>query len=224
MPSVPPAGAPPVEGPYRYDGTSLYHLQLPKSDEYRAEAPTTPYSPYDVYSTYRDSRGHMWIGTGFCGVCRYDGRSFGWLYERHLTIAPNGGSFCIRSVIEDKDGAFWICNTKFRFRISPENKGDKVVYTREGGIDPKMTEGEEVYFQGAVMDAKGDLWLSPYGGGIWRWDGKSATNYPVKDKWGGGEDTQVFRNFKDNGGGLWLGTPTAGPYRFSGEGFEQFKP
>lgn len=213
-------GAPATEGPYRYDGTSLYHLQLPKSDEYRAEAPTTPYSPYDVYSIYRDSRGHMWIGTGFCGVCRYDGRSFGWLYERHLTIAPNGGSFCIRSVIEDKDGAIWICNTTYRFRVQ-ENKDGKVVYTREPGIDVKASDGDAIYFQGAVMDAKGDLWLSPYGGGIWRYDGKGMTNYPVRDD---GKDTQVFSIFKDNGGGLWLGTPTAGPYRFNGEGFETFRP
>lgn len=222
MPTAP--GAPDTEGPYRYDGTSLYHLKLPESEReaaFRAEAPDAPFSPYDVYSIYRDSRGHMWVGTGSCGVCRYDGRSFGWLYERHLTMAPNGGSFGIRSVIEDRDGAFWICNTKYRFRVQPENKDGKVVYAREDGIDVKASDGDEIYFQGAVMDAKGDLWLSPYGGGIWRYDGKGVTNYPVKDN---GEDTQVFRIFKDNGGVMWLGTPTAGPYRFNGEGFEQFKP
>ena len=96
-----------------------------------------------------------------------------------------------------------------------------MAYTREDGIDVKESDGDEVYFQGAEADAKGDLWFSPYGGGIYRYDGKGMTNYPVKD---GGEDTQVFRIFKDNSGVMWLGTPTAGPYRFDGERFVQFRP
>ncbi|MCA8952794.1 MAG: hypothetical protein KDE27_25005 [Planctomycetes bacterium] len=221
MPTAPstPDSAP-VQGPYRFDGTTLYHLRLPKSD-LETEGPRPRWSPYEVYSIYRDSRGHVWIGTGEFGVCRYDGRSFGWLYEQHLTIAPNGGSFGIRSVTEDKDGAFWICNTRFRFRVQPENEGGKVVYTREAGIAPQLTGGKEVYFQGAEADAKGDLWLSPYGGGIWRYDGAGMTHYPVKDE---GRDTHVFRVFKDNAGAMWLGTPTAGPYRFDGEAFVPFRP
>lgn len=227
MPSSPSAGAPgasPIDGPYRFDGTSLYHLKLPQSDREaasRAQAPNVPYSPYEVYCIYRDSRGHMWIGTGNFGVCRYDGKTFGWLYEEQLTMAPNGGAFGIRSVIEDKDGAFWICNTRHRFRVRPENAGNKVVYTREAGIDQKMADGDVLYFQGAVADAKGDLWFSPYGGGVWRYNGKGMTNYPVRDD---GKDTQMFSIFKDNRGGMWLGTPTAGPYRFTGEAFEKFKP
>jgi hypothetical protein len=73
------------------------------------------------------------------------------------------------------------------------------------------------------MDAAGNLWLSPYGGGVWRYDGKGVTSYPVKDKLGDGKDTQMFCLFKDNAGGLWLGTPIAEPYRFNSEAFEQFK-
>ena len=186
-----------------------------------AQNPGARSSPYGVFSIYRDSRGHMWIGTANFGVCRYDGESFGWLYEDHLVYVPEGAMFGLRGVIEDRDGAYWICNTKHRFRIEPEAVDGKLVYTREPGIDSSLTGGEVVYFQGAVADAEGNLWLSPYGGGIWRWDGASATNYPVRD---GGQDTQVFRIFKDHADGLWLGTPTAGPYRFDGEGFEPFRP
>lgn len=219
-----PSNGPSGPGPYRYDGTSLYKLKLPKSDlepAFRAAVPNARYSPYDVFSIYRDSRGHVWIGTSNFGVCRYDGRSFGWLHEEHLIMAPNGGLFGLRSVIEDKDGVYWICNTKHRFRVGPENAGEKVAYTREDGIDVNLSGGEEVYFQGALADAQGDLWFSPWGGGIWRYDGKTMTNYPVKDD---GKDTQVVSIFKDNGGAMWLGTPTAGPYRFNGEGFEKFRP
>jgi hypothetical protein len=215
-------GAPGAEGPYRYDGTALYHLDLPKSD-LEPEVRNDRWSPYEVYSLFRDSRGHIWIGTGNYGVCHYDGNSFGWLYEEPLTMTPEGGSIGIRSIIEDEDGAFWITNAKYRFQVKGNENG-KVVSTREPGIDPQLTGGQDLYFQGAVMDAAGDLWLSPYGGGVWRFDGKCVTNYPVKDTLGDGKDTQMFCIFKGNAGGLWLGTPTAGPFRFNGEEFQQFRP
>lgn len=137
-------------------------------------------------------------------------------------MTSEGGSFGIRSLIEDADGAFWISNLKHRFRVKGNEDG-KVVYTREAGVAAKLTGGEDVHFQGAVMDAAGNLWLSPYGGGVGRYDGKGVTNYPVKDKLGDGNDTQMFCIFKDNAGDLWLGTPTAGPYRFHGQAFEQFR-
>lgn len=212
------------EGVCRYDGTTLYDLKMPTSyleEAFRKEQPHASYDPYDIFSIHRDSRGHIWLGTSNFGVCRYDGTSFGWLYEDHLVFAPNGGLFGLRSVIEDRDGAYWICNTKHRFRIEPESKDGKLVYTREPGIDPRLTHGEVIYFQGAVADAAGDLWLSPWGGGIWRWDGKHARNYPVKDN---GAHTHVITIFKDNAGTPWLATQTAGPYRFDDDSFEPFKP
>jgi len=212
------------KGVGRYDGTTLYDLKLPPSEleaAFRREVPNAPYNPYAIFSIYRDSRGHVWFGTSNFGVCRYDGASLGWLYEDHLVNAPNGGLFGLRSVIEDRDGAYWICNTRYKFRVEPGSKDGKLVYTREPGIDPKLTDNEVIYFQGAVADAKGDLWLSPYGGGIWKWDGTRATNFPVKD---GGAHTQVFKIFMDNAGTQWLGTPTAGPYKFDGDSFEQFRP
>jgi len=39
-------------------------------------------------------------------VCRYDGKSILWLYEDHLTNLPNGGSFGIRAILEDKNENF----------------------------------------------------------------------------------------------------------------------
>lgn len=212
------------KGVGRYDGTTLYDLKLPKSDleeAFERDYPGARSSPYGIFSIHRDSHGHMWIGTGNFGVLRYDGTSFGWLYEDHLIYAPNGGMFGLRSVIEDRDGAYWICNTRYKFRVEPGSKDGKLVYTREPGIDIKLTGGEEVYFQGSVADADGNLWLAPWGGGIWKWDGTNATNYQVMDK---GEHSQVISIFKDNAGTQWLGTPTAGPYRFDGDSFEPFRP
>ena len=196
--------------------------ELPES-----KYPNAKYSPYDVYTIYRDRKGNLWFGTAELGACRYDGKSFDWLYENHLTNVPGGGSFGIRSILEDRDGKFWICNTQFRFSIDPDNSKAKekglVDYKREPGVgDLKTRIGESyLYFQSIVADNQQDLWMAPYAGGVWRYDGKSLTHYPVKD---GTQDANMFSIYKDNRGDLWLGTPKAGAYKFNGKSFEKFRP
>jgi streptogramin lyase len=214
-------GAPDTEGPYRFDGTSLFHLDLPRSElepAFVAAVPAAPYSPYEVYSLFRDSRGHLWVGTSNFGACRFDGTSFGWLYEEHHS-QTGGGHFGLRAIVEDKDGALWFCNTLHRYFVEPASRELRVPFRRAPGIDPTLTDGP-VYFQGALADSNGALWLSPYGGGIWRYDGERIANYPVRSS---GADTQVFCIFEDKAGVPWLGTPTAGPYQFDGTSFEPFR-
>jgi hypothetical protein len=63
--------------------------------------------------------------------------------------------------------------------------------------------------------------MATYGGGAWRYDGKSMTQYPVKD---GSKDAWMVSIYKDNRGDLWLGTNESGAYRFNGKTFEKFKP
>jgi len=38
-----------------------------------------------------------------------------------------------------------------------------------------------VYFLSITEDNKGELWMVTYGSGIWRYDGKTTTHYPIKD-------------------------------------------
>jgi ligand-binding sensor domain-containing protein len=220
---------------FRYDGQSLYRLPLPRTprgDEHLRKFPRSQYpniksSPYDVYTIYRDRRGHMWFGTATLGACRFDGQSFDWFCEDHLTNAPNGGSFGIRSIIEDRDGKFWICNTQYRFAIAPNapagNTTGLVQYRREPGAgDLKARIGEPyLYFQSVVADKAGHLWLAPWVGGVWRWDGQSLTHYPVKE---GARDVKMISIFQDRRGDLWLGTQESGAFKFNGQAFEPFKP
>jgi len=216
------------KGPYRYDGKNLYQLEFPKhylADNYFEENPNKPWNPYEVYSIYKDSKGIMWFGTGTFGVCRYDGKSFSWLYEDHLTNVPNGGSFGIRSVIEDTKGFFWICNTNYRYNISSDSikENDRVFinYEKQKGIEGiKSTNGNEgVYFMSAVNDNEGNLWLATYDQGVWCYNGKTAKQYIVKD---GAKNATLYSVYKDKKGTLWLGTHEAGVYKFNGHTFEKF--
>ena len=217
-------------GPYRYDGKSLYYLEFPKTnqaDEFYSKYPNASYNPYGIYTLYKDSKGTVWFGTSSLGVCRYDGKSISWLYERHLTETPEGGSFGIRSIIEDKDGYFWLCNTRYRYQMLPNSKeknGTSLInYKVENGIgySNDNSEIDFPYFMSIVEDNNGDLWMASYKKGVWRNNGKELIHYPIKD---GETDVLLFSIYKDNQGTLWLGTHNAGAYKFNGKTFEKFKP
>lgn len=215
-------------GPYRYDGKNLYACEFPKhfmADEYFARFPDKSWSPYDVYYIYKDSQGTMWFGTSNFGICRYDGNSFSWLYEDHLTNTPDGGSFGIRSIVEDENGKYWFCNTRYRYNIyadSIKKKGNVFVkYERDKGMeDIKTKDGKDhVYFMSAVKDKAGDIWIATYNEGVWRYDGNISTHYPVKYN---GNDITLFSVYRDRQNQIWLGTHDAGVFKFNGETFEKF--
>lgn len=227
------AGAQNSGAVYRYDGTSLHQLAFPKTkrgdDHYarfpRDQYPNARYTPYDVYTIYKDRRGSFWFGTADLGAVRYDGKTFDWLYEDRLTNVAGGGSFGIRSIVEDNDGKFWICNTRHRYNITPNNPtGNGVIdYQQEPGLgDLKAQVGEDsFYFASAITDKQGHLWLTTYNEGVWRYDGKTLTRYPVhadtKEIW-------IQSIYQDNRGDFWIGTNNAGVFKLNGKTFEKFKP
>ncbi|MES2691542.1 MAG: two-component regulator propeller domain-containing protein [Bacteroidota bacterium] len=217
------------QGVYRYDGKTLHDLKFPKhhmEDSFFAANGKHPWSPYEVYCIYKDRKGTMWFGTSSFGVCRYDGKSLSWLYEEHLTMVKGGGSFGIRSILEDKQGKFWFCNTSYRYNILPasgRHNSTLIDYTHEKGIDNLAApDGNKlIYFPSAVEDDNGDLWMVNYNQGVWRYNGKKVTHYPLQD---GDNHVKLFSIYKDRKGTLWLGSLDAGAYRFNGKTFEQFKP
>jgi len=214
-------------GPYRYDGKALYDLEFPKhhlEDEFYTRNPRRPYTPYQVYTIYKDGKGNIWFGTAGLGICRFDGKSLSWMYEKHLTEVEGGGSFGIRSIIEDKQGKFWFCNTLYRYNIYPNDSvGGLISYRKEAGISNlKDSNGDIfVYFMSIIEDKKDELWMATYDRGLWRYDGKSATQYLIKDS---NTIVRMYSFYKDRQGDLWLGTHNAGAYKFKGTTFEKFRP
>ncbi len=217
------------KGPYRYDGTNLYQLEFPKhylEDDYYKRFPGTTLSPYEVYCIYKDNKGTMWFGTGNFGICHYDGKSFSWLYEDHLSNTPAGGSFGIRSILQDTKGEFWFCNSRYRFRISSRilNLNDRVLidYQKEKGIeDIKSADGaDHFYFQSIAEDKDGDLWMATYNEGVWRYNGKEVKHYIIND---GTEGVKIIKIYKDHKNNIWIGTQESGVFKYNGNAFEQFK-
>jgi len=212
------------DGPYRYDGKTLYNLEFPKHylhDEFIEGGINPFFSPYEIYTIYKDRKGFMWFGTSVFGACRFDGENVKWMYEKDLTIVPAGGSFGIRSIYEDKEGRFWICNTKNRFEFDLEKtkSSDRLQYERVKGIgDSKIFGGDEyIYYSHIVEDSDGNIWLTTWSQGVYKYDGTDITHYPVLD---GSQQVNVVSMYKDRSGDLWLGTNDSGVFRFDGERFD----
>ena len=207
---------------YRYDGKYLHRLKFPETkegDDHFAKFPNVNYSPYDVYNIYKDSKGNVWFGTASLGVCLYNGKTLTWLSEKELEFDVETG-FGIRSIIEDSDGKFWFSNTLNRFNV--HGQGTATNYVKEKGIgslDGKK-DGDLIAIISMEKD-NDDLWMATYNQGVWRYNVRDITHYPVKYN---GKDITVFSIYKDNYGGLWLGTHENGTYKFNGKTFESFRP
>jgi len=214
------------DGPFRYDGERLYHMKLstsPAEDAHRARFPDTPFSPAGVYSIYRDRRGHLWFGTAAVGLCRYDGQILSWLHEERLTTTPNGGAFGIRSIYEDRAGDFWICNTRQRFKISPdvtlEDGHSLIKYDKKEGLPEAQSDTDENfnYYPSMTEDDAGALWMACGYDGVWKYDGEGVTRYTI------GDGAYAISICCDMEGKLWIGTLENGIHTFEGAGFEPFR-
>ena len=199
---------------YRFDGSALHELQLPK--------PPNRSNPFEIYSIYKDKKGNVWFGTNPVGVCRYDGKSFDWITEDDVTEFRNEGANGVRSIVEDENGDFWF-NTEYRYSVYDSTTlNSNRFYTRHesiGGLDGKKNSNLDEYLS-TVKDSDDNLWFVTYRDGVWKYDGTNVTHYVVQDN---ANNITLFSIYKDNNGDLWLGTHENGAFKFNGTTFVKFE-
>ncbi len=189
----------------RFDGQTLHQLELPPS---RAGGPKKKdsdpawYDPAGVYQVVKDLRDHVWIGTAGAGLCRYDGKSIDWMYEKRLTTTPSGGEFGIRSIYQDRSGYYWICNTRQKFDIAVEGRDGLLSYTTLQGLPQTATDDDAnfTYFPAIAEAGDGALWLACGSDGVLRNNGESVTRYSV------GDGAYVLSILIDRTDSVWVGT------------------
>jgi ligand-binding sensor domain-containing protein len=204
-----------IKGAYQYDGYNLYQLNF-------SAFSTKVYDDnYGVYSLYRDNQGNMWFGTLSAGICRFDGTSLNWIYEKEMSVLEDGRVPAVRSIIEDKDGIFWASNILYKYKVYDNDlKALKAIkYDKLKGVEPSKQQVNMTlpYSNSALVD-NGNLWMTNYSEGVWKYDGQQLFNYIIKD---GETKALVVSIYKDKQGTLWVATDNAGVYKFNGKGFEK---
>jgi len=204
---------------YRYDGDSLFELKLPRKDLKKAFgvdtliSPFNSNNPYSVYGINKDKAGNIWFGTFVAGAFRYDGKSFMWFDEKELSIQPDGTAGGVRSIIQDKDGYFWLSNFKSKYKI----EANALEYKKLKGIEKDKPQ----YFNSGLSDNEGNLWMTTYRGGVWKYDGKTLLKFEINSEI---EVVLLVSIYQDKNGILWLGTDNDGVYKQNGNTFEKFEP
>jgi len=155
------------------------------------------------------------------GAFRYDGHSFLWVGEKELSTLPDGRVPGVRSMIEDKDGNMWLSNFISKYKISENDTS--ATYEKLVGIPPsnELLQDRLPYFNSGLTDKQGNLWMTTYGGGVWKYDGDTLLNFPVIN---GVTEGLLISIYQDNQGVLWVGTDNVGVFRFDGVGFKKFEP
>jgi ligand-binding sensor domain-containing protein len=185
------------EGVYRYDGKTFTNYSV-KDGLHNNQ----------VFSIVEDKDGNLWFGTAD-GLSRHDRKTFTyvpipwneitgpWLDKVYPVVNPNQ----VMSMAIDKDGIIWIgTNGAGAYRFDGEtftsflaDKGS----VHEGGLHHNI-----IY--SVLVDASGDIWFgSITHAGITRYDGKTFSNFSLKD---GLSDDMIRSIFQDSTGKLWFGT------------------
>lgn len=202
----------------RYDGDTLFELKLPREDLKKAfgidtlVSPFNTNNPYSVYGVNKDKAGNIWFGTFVAGAFRYDGQSFLWFDEKELSILPDESAPGVRSIIQDKEGYFWLSNFIYKYSIEAKTS----VYKKIRGIE----KDKPYYFNSGIVRKDGNLWMTTYGGIVWKYDGKTLSSFKINN---GKEVVLLVSIYQDKNGILWLASDNDGIYKQNGEKFEKFK-
>lgn len=215
-------------GPYRFDGESLYHLKLPRHPldaSSETDSSDRAFSPYGIYTIHRDDQGNLWFGTSNYGACVFDGENVQWILEDELTELDAGPAPGVRSIQTDRDGHFWFSNDLFhRYKFASGDaliEGKDVNYERFESI-PESARGDWPPF-GMSIAARdnGEVWIATYDAGVWIYDGENVTHVPVRIE---GKAVRLFSIYVDRNNKLWLGSHDSGVLVFDGESFRRFAP
>lgn len=210
---------------YRFDGEYLYELKLPRKDlqtafgKEEASFEENNNSPYAVYGVNKDKEGNIWFGTETAGAYRYDGKTLLWFGEKELSTLPDGRVPGVRSLLQDKDGYFWLSNFFSKYKINPNlPKGYEKIKAVD--LQKEVVKDKLLYFNAGINDKDGNLWMTTYNESIWKYDGKTLSNLEIKkDR----EKVLLICILQDNKGTIWLGSDNDGVYKQNGANFEKFK-
>jgi ligand-binding sensor domain-containing protein/signal transduction histidine kinase len=156
-----------------------------------------------VLAIYEDSRGELWIGTGW-GLNRYDAGRRRFVRYLHEPITPmSGESYQVKTVYEDTDSAIWI-GTKGSGLCRLDREKKTFTYYGNDPKNPQSISSNAVW--DITKDKNGDLWIGTFGGGLNRFDRKTGTFTRY-------QPDAIYSVYVDQNGYIWAGTFGGGLFR-----------
>ena len=146
------------DGAYYYDGVSFTHVTTKDG-----------LSDNHVNDIIEDHTGNILFATDN-GVCCYNGRSF-----NRLTKNDDLNKIIAWSLLEDKAGNIWI-GTMQRGVYCYDGKS--LTNFLNPADPPSRSGARQQAIRYMLQDKNGNIWFCSWnGGGAWRYDGKTFTNY-----------------------------------------------
>jgi ligand-binding sensor domain-containing protein/serine phosphatase RsbU (regulator of sigma subunit) len=161
-----------------------------------------------ILATFQDSRGNLWFGTGFGGVCELEkGQS------RFKTLNTSNGlaSDVVYAINEDNKGNLWFGTKEGVSKYEPESKSFRNFTTADG------LGGNYVYR--IFKDSKSNLWFGALGGNLSVYDGSSFMKY---DETNGIDHRFILAMNEDKDHNIWFGSYGGGLFRFDGKAFTNY--
>ena len=160
---------------------------------------------------YKDSKGTMWIGSEFEGLCKYDGQVY-----TYYSIKDKKGNQSILDIQEDAKGCILVQTRLGICRLREGVFVPVLPVERADSCTPWISAKEDLCFKTGIK------------GEIYRWNGSVLThhylpsfNSPNEEKKHIAYPNQVYSTLKDQQGNLWLGTMAAGVLQYQDKSFIQ---
>ncbi len=138
-----------------------------------------------------DRTGKLWIATNDKGICRFNGVSFeNFSSASGMPLEKITGN--ISGIAQAADGTIWISTAR------------GVAYLKNGRFHllNNMPGLPAQPYSNILIDRKGAIWLSTFGNGIYRFNGKTAQNFRLEHGLG---NKIVYSLFEAKNGTIWIG-------------------
>jgi signal transduction histidine kinase/ligand-binding sensor domain-containing protein/DNA-binding response OmpR family regulator len=159
-----------------------------------------PYS-FKIESLLIDSKGVLWVGSGFSGLYKFDPESNTYIhYSHNPTDTTSISQNMITSIYEDRSGRLWVGTNTQGINLLERETGKFKRYEslpRYGGKSSIVIMHE---------DKKNNFWIGTLRSGLHLFDrekGKSIENYTISD---GLANNYVTEILEDGTGNLWIST------------------
>jgi ligand-binding sensor domain-containing protein len=153
-----------------------------------------------ISSALKDKTGNIWFAASGRGVYRYDGKSF-----IHFTKKDGLSSNDVSCIYEDKKGKLWFASNDGACYYNGKTFTNFTVAASANSYSksPKQVAG-------ILHDKKGNFWFVTLNHGVYRYDGKSFTNFlPYQ---------ALVCILEDKNGNIWVGSWShGGVYRYDGK-------